>query len=258
MILGSLCVWEMLKWFMVEIVSDYVPGSSQRKIRRLRKLQVATSEAIEKEITRLREMTEDGLDRRRTSETPRRRDTTRSEDLATESQPSSSTLRAGRGAGKDDVQQPSIPRSSPMSEHLTASSSHHYRRPVRSPSPTRRSPVPRASPESQSSGAELVDSEQEIVRVCVDTCALMTCEHLKEGLRSEGLAVSGLKGDQTQRLGSRLAQLVALPTGPTVKQLRYVLWLWRAKDLAYKHVLRYHEIVDRTRISSLIHMLKMR
>eukprot|EP00439_Symbiodinium_sp_Y106_P026580 s3624_g3.t1 len=228
MILGSLCVWEMLKWFMVEVVSDYVPGSSQRKIRRLRKLQVATSEAIEKEITRLREMTEDGLDRRRTSETPRRRDTARSEDLATESQPSSSTLRAGRGAGKDDVQQPSIPRSSPMSEHLTASST------------------------------ELVDSEQEIVRVCVDTCALMTCEHLKEGLRSEGLAVSGLKGDQTQRLGSRLAQLVALPTGPTVKQLRYVLWLWRAKDLAYKHVLRYHEIVDRIRISSLIHMLKMR
>eukprot|EP00439_Symbiodinium_sp_Y106_P075260 s873_g14.t2 len=79
MILGGLCVWEMFKWFMVEVVSDYVPGSGQRKIRRLRKLQVATSEAIEKEINRLREMAEDGTDGRRAPTTPRSKSTARDE-----------------------------------------------------------------------------------------------------------------------------------------------------------------------------------
>ena len=250
-------MWEMFKWFMVEVVSDYVPGSGQRKIRRLRKLQVATSEAIEKEINRLREMAEDGTDGRRAPTTPRSKSTARDEGVGAMPQPSSSMSRRNQRSNVEEQQDP-ILRPSTTFESMTASSSQSYQPRLRSPSPRGRLPMPRASPGSQSSGTEFVDSEQEIIRVCTDTCALMTCEHLKEGLRSEGLAVSGLKGDQAHRLGLRLAQLVALPTGPTVKQLRYVLWLWRAKDLAYKHVLRYHDIVDRTRISSLIHMLKMR
>ena len=86
----------------------------------------------------------------------------------------------------------------------------------------------------------------------------MTCEHLREGLRTEGLMTSGLKEDLTRRLGSRLADVMRLPSGPTCKQLKYVLWLYRTRDLSYKHTLRYYEIVDRGRVSALIHMLKSR
>ena len=86
----------------------------------------------------------------------------------------------------------------------------------------------------------------------------MTVESIKKGLRTEGLRVSATKDDVARRLGERLAQLVVMPTGPTVKQLKYVLWLWRSRDLSYKHVLKYCEVVDRTRISALIHALKNR
>ena len=86
----------------------------------------------------------------------------------------------------------------------------------------------------------------------------MTCEHLREGLRTEGLATSGVKDDLTRRLGGRLSDVMKLPTGPTIKQLKYILWLYRARDLSYKHTLRYCEIVDRSRISALIDALKHR
>ena len=84
----------------------------------------------------------------------------------------------------------------------------------------------------------------------------MTVESLREGLRTEGLPVSGVKQDLAKRLGGRLNEITSMPTGPAVKQLKYVLWLYRHRDLGWKHVLRYHEIVDRNRISALIHMLK--
>ena len=80
----------------------------------------------------------------------------------------------------------------------------------------------------------------------------MTVDNIKEGLRTEGLRVTGTKDDLARRLGERLAQLVVTTTGPTVKQLKYVLWLWNSKGLSYKRTLKYYEIVARTRISSLI------
>ena len=80
----------------------------------------------------------------------------------------------------------------------------------------------------------------------------MTGESLREGLRTEGLPVSGLKDDQARRLGGRLAELVLADQGPTARQLRFVLWLWREKDMSGRHMLRYHEVCDRTRISALI------
>ena len=109
-----------------------------------------------------------------------------------------------------------------------------------------------------SSGSEIPDVIGEALRVSIDTCGLMTSEHLREGLRTEGLMTSGLKEDLTRRLRSRLADVMKLPSGPTIRQLKYILWLYRARDLSYKHALRYCEIVDRGRVSSLIHMLKDR
>ncbi|CAE7562101.1 ycf43, partial [Symbiodinium sp. CCMP2456] len=66
----------------------------------------------------------------------------------------------------------------------------------------------------------------------------------------------GLKDDLSKRLGEKLSQISMSDTGPTIRQLRYVLWLYRDRDLSWKHTLRYHEIVDRNRISALIHALK--
>ena len=53
MVLGALMIWEAIRWFVLDVASEWVPGASKRKLRRLRKLQVATSEAIERELQRL-------------------------------------------------------------------------------------------------------------------------------------------------------------------------------------------------------------
>eukprot|EP00439_Symbiodinium_sp_Y106_P005509 s2740_g1.t1 len=57
---------------------------------------------------------------------------------------------------------------------------------------------------------------------------------------------------ELERLRGRLAELVLADQGPTARQLRFVLWLWREKDMSGRHMLRYHEVCDRTRISALI------
>ena len=80
----------------------------------------------------------------------------------------------------------------------------------------------------------------------------MTCESLKEGLRTEGLAVSGLKDDQARRLGTRLVELRYEASSPTIKQWKYVLWLWRNKNLSGRYMVRYCEVNHKERISALI------
>ena len=93
-----------------------------------------------------------------------------------------------------------------------------------------------------------------------DVCFLMTCDHLKDGLRMEGLPTSGLKEDLARRLTSRLSSLMSSTHGPTVKQLKYVLWLWRVKDMHGRHArsARYYEINDRSRVFALINQWKSR
>ncbi|CAE7925957.1 unnamed protein product, partial [Symbiodinium sp. KB8] len=51
---------------------------------------------------------------------------------------------------------------------------------------------------------------------------------------------------------------IAVPTHVVTRgrQMRYILWLYRHRDLEWKHTLRYCEIVDRVRVSALIHTLK--
>ena len=57
----------------------------------------------------------------------------------------------------------------------------------------------------------------------------MTVESLKEGLRTEGLQVTGVKDAQAWRLGYRMAELSSQGVGPTTKQMKYILWLYRVK-----------------------------
>ncbi|CAE7831413.1 RE1 [Symbiodinium sp. CCMP2592] len=53
MLLGGLMVWEAVRWCCLEFYYEWTPGSSARKLRRLRKLQQATTTAIEQELLRL-------------------------------------------------------------------------------------------------------------------------------------------------------------------------------------------------------------
>ena len=116
----------------------------------------------------------------------------------------------------------------------------------RTPSPTRAQTTPMSSP-------TVPETRDDVCRVAHDLCYLMTVESLKEALRTEGLQVSGVKDAQAWRLAYRLTELSTQGIGPTVKQMKYILWLYRTKDMRGRHILRYCEVNDKTRISALIH-----
>ena len=42
MILGCLVIWEGIKWLVMEVGREYLPGASARKLRRLKRLRDAT------------------------------------------------------------------------------------------------------------------------------------------------------------------------------------------------------------------------
>ena len=115
-----------------------------------------------------------------------------------------------------------------------------------------RTPSPRPPRTTPDSSPSIPESQDDVTRVAHDLCMLMTVEALKEGLRTEGLAISGLKDAQAWRLGYRLSELSASSRGPTSKQMKFILWLWRVKDMQNRHQLRYFEINDKSRISALI------
>ena len=123
---------------------------------------------------------------------------------------------------------------------------------TRTPSPRVRPRMQSASPSTWLSGEDDPLPEREVARVCHDVCMLMTGDNLREGLLSEGLQLSGLKEDKARRLAGRLQQLMTPSSGPTMRQLKYILWLWRVKNMCGRHVLHYYEINDRSRISALI------
>ena len=230
--LGALLIWEGLKWLCDELYHVYTPGASKRRLRKLRKLQQATTEAIEKELERLHG--------EQTTAIPRR-------PMASSTMSSTTPTLRLRGAREEESARPARSPADYTPEH--------------EPSPDARQGdfVPTSTPERlmrptppMPSRAQLADSDGETQRACEDVCKLMTCECLREALRSEGLPVSGLKDDQARRLGARLAQLVQTDHGPTARQLRYVLWLWRDRDMSGRHTLHYYEVCDKRRISALI------
>ena len=93
-------------------------------------------------------------------------------------------------------------------------------------------------------------------RVCNDVLLLFTVDHLREGLRHEGLMTSGVKNDLSRRLADRLLMLMSANNGPTVRQLKYVLWLWRHGNIAGRYQLRWSDVNHRSRISAFIHAWK--
>ncbi|OLP87747.1 Retrovirus-related Pol polyprotein from transposon TNT 1-94 [Symbiodinium microadriaticum] len=55
MLLGVMVIWEALRWAAIEFCNEWTPGANARRLKRLQKLQAATTAAIEKELNRLQE-----------------------------------------------------------------------------------------------------------------------------------------------------------------------------------------------------------
>ena len=217
MILGCLVIWEGMKWLANELSQEWLPGASKRKLRKLRKLRDATTQAIERELERL------------SNEAPR--------DTRTSTTESDSTSSRRPGSPTTTTSRPT--------------------RAPRTPSPTtsRRENVLEASvrvtPASPSPCQGNSDAE-EVHRVCVDLAGLMRCEELREALRLNGLQTSGLKGDLCARLGAAMASMYGRSNTPTVRQYKYLLWLWRHRDLQGRTLLAWDCIVDRQAASRTI------
>ncbi|CAE7266511.1 unnamed protein product, partial [Symbiodinium sp. KB8] len=65
----------------------------------------------------------------------------------------------------------------------------------------------------------------EAARVCVDTIMLMRLEEIREGLRLNGLMLSGVKADAAARLAEVIRAQLGTGSGPTLRQMKYLLWL---------------------------------
>ena len=98
--------------------------------------------------------------------------------------------------------------------------------------------------------------ENEEERICTDVMMLMRCEELREALEDTGQVKTGLKNDQAQRMGRYVAARMNLRDAPTAKQFRYILWLWRARDLQGRVLLRYRDVQNRTETSRTINRWK--
>ena len=242
MILGALMVWEGLKWGCVQIYHEYLPGATQRKLRRLQRIRDVTALAIQRELERM-------------GDTPTPRTAPPGRAVA---QPSTSgglsfrTSTSESGCTRPHPAADDQSRSTPRAQSTTE---------VRTPPPTRRTQPWESPGIAESSGIDFSPKEEgqfEDDRVCNDVLLLLTVDHLREGLRHEGLMTSGLKNDLARRLADRLISLMSTKHGPTTRQLKYVLWLWRHGNVSGRYQLRWSDVNNRTRISNFIHAWKDR
>ena len=230
-------VYEGVKWGLFEIYYQYTPGATTRRMRRLRKLRESTSLAIERELERASAI---GLYQRDPNH-----------DVTPRTQPSTSESLRRRRVDP----QPSHRHDPPTS----SSSRRDYAtpRPSQAPgTPSRRTSIttPPATPEL-SEGWGVPDSpmpDGEGRRVCYDTIMLMRLEEIKEGLRLNDLLVSGVKTDAAARLSEVIYQQFGTNSGPTIRQLRYLLWLWRERDLNGRILLTWSNLASRVETSRTI------
>ena len=100
--------------------------------------------------------------------------------------------------------------------------------------------------------------EGERFRVCTDVLMLLTVEALKDGLRHQGLQLSGLKEDQAKRLAQQLGRPADADgrERPTTRQLKYILWLWRDRKLHGRCRLTWEDLKEKTQASNWIAVWK--
>ena len=236
MIMGALMFYEGIKWGLFEIYYQYTPGASSRRLRRLRRLREATAAAIERELERAANGMSAGL--RQDGGPPRQ-----------------ATRESGNG-------QPGPPTGDLQRGRESTVSSGRARTPSIneswSPSTPPRRPTQGASTMSPGDHDGWMRSEEvqlsggEARRVCFDTVMLMRLEEIREGLRINGLQLSGLKSDAAARLAEILSQQIGTSSGPTVRQMKYLLWLWRDRNLSGRTLLSWACLESRTEASRTI------
>ena len=239
MVLGALVIWEGIKWGCVQIYQEYLPGSTQRRLRRLQKLRDATALAIQRELERIGES--EGEIQRTTAA------------LHGEQHPMTTSSRTERR-----TRTPTADRTGTLTQESTTGLRLAE---VHTPPSTRRSQPWESPGIAESSGIDCsphAEGQFEDDRVCRDVLHLLTIEHLCEGLRQEGLMITGVKDDLTRRLADRLVSQVGRTPGPTLRQLKYVLWLWRHGNVSGRYQLRWSDVNNRSRVSNFIHTWKDR
>ena len=112
------------------------------------------------------------------------------------------------------------------------------------------------SPGAQSSVSAGLEDLQERARVVRDVLMLLSCEELRVALRSQGFLTSGVKADLVDRFSGVLFPSSGRTDLPTVRQLKYLLWLWREKALRQKCTLKYTDIISKTAISQWLYRWK--
>ena len=126
--------------------------------------------------------------------------------------------------------------------------------------PRRRITTTPSSSPGELDGWSITDSypsgDGEDVRVLNDMIAIMRVEDIRVGLRELGLPTSGVKVDVTNRLATAMSGSLRSTTSPTLRQCRYILWLWRHKDLSGRALLTWECIRTRVEISRTIHRWK--
>ena len=169
----------------------------------------------------------------------------------------SSTLRTRRRPPTPPIPSPSTtprptaplssPSPSPTTPQMQQTTTSSTTQPRSSTTPPRNDPMQELPPLPTFQRAPIPEDEsrEERMRVCYDVLMLMTTDELRETLRGQGLPVSGLKTNQVSRLTELLAS-----GDCTNRQLRYVLYLWRHKALAYKCRLVWDNISSKQRISA--------
>ena len=222
--IAAVAIWELIKWAYATFVPMVCGTKKSRRLKRLRELARAAAEAeVERWI-------DDGAQHQGEDIIGNVRRTLR----ATSSDPGPAAVQERLPEAPLEVEATPSPRGrSPVVSRTSAFGG------TRPPTP----PIPRSPDEGF----------LERGRVVHDVLALMTTQHLREGLVQEGLPVTGLKEDLINRLVPRLGTADHFPaTLPTTRQFRYLLYIWRHRGLSGRTQIRWATVSSRTTISAWI------
>ena len=206
--IAAVAVWELVKWAYATLVPMICGTKKSRRLKKLRELARAAAEA---EVER---WMDDGAQHQSEDIIGSVRRTLR----ATSSDPGPAVVQERLPEVPLEVERTPSPRGrSPVASRTSAFGG------TRPPTP----PIPRSPDEGF----------LERGRVVHDVLALMTIQHLREGLVQEGLPVTGLNEDLINRLVPRRGTADHFPaTLPTKRQFRYLLYIWRHRGLSGKDV----------------------
>ena len=234
MILGGLVIYEVARWGVIELYYQVLPGATTRRMKRLQRLRTATTQAIERELERLGSISQPSTTTATTTSSSRAPTSPHQEELQTrQHQPSSSI------SGRDGERM-----STPVRRRSSAYHQDYYQDELRPQNftpprlPSIQVPVTPEENDAPTREEEHI-APDEAARVCVDTIMLMRLEEIREGLRLNGLMLSGVKADAAARLAEVIRAQLGTGSGPTLRQMKYLLWLWRERNLSGRTLLSW-------------------